>query len=99
MDGLGNPKAYDREAHARFTVLMERWGDATCVAESRRARHAMRAGVAACDYPAPGDKRARHALRIAIRELAQQAGDTPIIAEWRRRFDRARSPRHPHLVH
>jgi hypothetical protein len=38
-------------------------------------------------------------LRIAIRELAQQAGDTPVIADWRGRFDRVRPPTHPHLVH
>jgi hypothetical protein len=99
MNSLGNPRAYDCEAHARFTALMERWGDSAFVAENRRARHAMRAGVTACDYPAPADKRGRHALRIAIRELAQQSGDTPIIAEWRRHFDRARPPSHPHLVH
>jgi hypothetical protein len=99
MDPLGNRRAYDRDAHLQFTALMECWGDAAFVAEKRRATEAMRARMHARDYRAPHDRRARHALRIAIRELAQQAGDTPVIADWRGRFDRVRPPTHPHLVH
>ena len=33
------------------------------------------------------DAKGRHALRIAIRELAQQTGDSDIIDAWRSRFD------------
>jgi hypothetical protein len=99
MDNLGNPTAYDRGAHARFTALMERWGDAAFLVEKKRATRAMRAGVDARRYRAPADAKGRHAVRIAIRELAQQIGDTDAIDDWRSRFDRVRPPSHPHLVH
>ncbi|NIM28336.1 MAG: hypothetical protein GTO67_15160 [Gammaproteobacteria bacterium] len=99
MDALGNRTAYDRRAHENFSALMQRWGDPVFMAEKRRATAAMRARICARDYQAPADRRGRHALRIAIRELAQEAGETPIIANWRARFDRVRPPSHPHLVH
>ncbi len=99
MDNLGNRKAYDRDAHAQFTALMERWGDAAFLEEKQRAVRAMRAGVDARRYRAPADRKGRHALRIAIRELAQQTGDADVIDAWRSRFDRLRPPAHPHLVH
>ena len=60
---------------------------------------AIRAGEDPCHYRAPGDAKGRYALRIAIRELAQQQGDSDIIRAWRARFDRVRAPDHPHLVH
>ena len=99
MDHLGRRKDYDRNAHRQFAALMERWGDCAFVAEKHRATEAMLAGVDARHYEAPAASNARHALRIAIRELAQQTGDANIIAGWRRRFDRVRPPTHPHLVH
>ena len=99
MDNLGNRKAYDRDAHAHFTALMERWGDAAFLAEKQRATRAMRAGVDAHRYRAPADAKGRHALRIAIRERAQQMGDTAVIDAWRSRFDRVPPPTHPHLAH
>ena len=99
MDNLGNPTPYDRGAHARFTALMERWGDAAFLAEKKRATCAMGAGMDARHYRVPADTKGRHALRIAIRELAQQIGETNAIDDWRARFDRVRPPSHPHLVH
>jgi hypothetical protein len=99
MDNLGNRTAYDRGAHARFTALMERWGDTAFLTEKKRATRAMRDRVDARRYRAPANTKGRHALRIAIRELAQQIGETDTIDDWRRRFDRVRPPSHPHLVH
>ncbi len=99
MDNMGHRKDFDREAHARFTALMECWGDTAFVVEKKRAKSAMRAGVAARDYRAPAHRKGRQALRIAIRELAQEIGDMDVVTDWRRRFDRAHAPRHPHLVH
>ncbi len=99
MDNLGNRTAYDRDAHARFTALMERWGDAAFLAEKKRATHAMRDGVDARRYRAPTGRKGRQALRIAIRELAQQIGETHAIHDWRRRFDGMRPSSHPHLAH
>jgi hypothetical protein len=98
-DNLGNRTAYDRGAHAHFTALMERWGDAAFLAEKKRATHAMRDGLDACRYRAPADRKGRQALRIAIRELTQQMAECKSIDDWRRRFDRMRPPPHPHLVH
>ena len=88
VDNLGNPTAYDREAHGHFTALMERWGDPAFLAEKRRARRAMRAGLDPRRYRPPADARTRLALRIAIRELAHQMDDPDIIEPWRSRFDR-----------
>lgn len=98
-DNLGNPTPYDHGAHAQFTALMERWGDAAFLVEKKRATCAMGAGMDARHYRAPADTKGRHALRIAIRELAQQNGETNAIDDWRARFDRVRPPSHPHLVH
>jgi hypothetical protein len=92
IDNLGNRKAYDRDAHAQFTALMERWGDASFLAERQRATRALRTGMDARHYQAPADAKGRYALRIAIRELAQQMGDSDIIEAWRTRFDRLRPP-------
>ena len=77
MDGLGNPKAYDREAHARFTVLMERWGDATCVAENRRARHAMRA-VAGSHT----DASVRNSFKIRAASAARAGRSRAFPSRW-----------------
>jgi len=99
MDNLGNDKGYMGALHARFDALMRRWGDADFLAEKRRAADAMRATVAARDYRPPEGRQGRVALRVAIRELAQQLGETPTINEWRRRFDRVRPPPHAHAVH
>jgi len=99
MDNLGKRIAYDRDAHAQFTSLLERWGDTRFLAERQRTMGAIRAGEDPCHYRAPGDAKGRYALRIAIRELAQQQGDSDIIRAWRARFDRVRAPDHPHLVH
>ena len=93
-DPLAGHKAYDGEAHARFTALMERWGDPHYLAERQRAMGAMRAGVDARRYRAPTDAKGRRALRIAIRELAQQrdtSTDSGLIDDWRRRFDAAKA--------
>ena len=95
-DNLGNRTAYDRDAHGQFTALMERWGDASFLAERQRTIRAVRAGVDAHRYQAPTNAKGRYALRIAIRELAQQMGDTDIIEAWRRRFDRVRPPTSSH---
>lgn len=99
MDNLGERRAYDGDAHAHFTNLLERWGDARFLAERQRAMHAIRAGEDARRYQAPGDAKGRCAMRIAIRELAQQMGASDVIHAWRGRFDRVRAPDHPHLVH
>lgn len=99
MDNLGRRKPYDRDAHAQFARLLRDWGDPDFLAEKHRAREAMGARVDAHAYRPPGDRKGRHALRIAIRELAQEGGDAHVLAEWRKRFDRVRAPAHPHLVH
>ena len=88
MDNLGNRKAYDRDAHAQFTALMERWGDTSVLAERQRTIQAVAAGVDAGRHKAPADAKGRNALRVAIRELAQQTGNSDIIDAWRTRFDR-----------
>lgn len=99
VDNLGRRKAYDSEAHAAFTTVLERWGDPRFLAERQRAMQAIRAGEDPRSYQAPGDANGRHAMRIAIRELAQQLGTNDVIQAWRSRFDRVRAPEHPHLVH
>ena len=99
VDNLGNRKDFDRDAHARFTALLERWGDASYLAEKQRAILAIRAGADARRYRAPADAKGRQALRIAIRELTQQMGGGGAVDAWRSRFDRVRPPSHPHLVH
>ena len=83
-----NRKAYDRDAHAQFTALMERWGDTSVLAERQRTIQAVAAGVDAGRHKAPADAKGRNALRVAIRELAQQTGNSDIIDAWRTRFDR-----------
>lgn len=99
MDNLGHRKPYDRDAHGHFTELLESWGDAAFLAEKKRASEAMRAGADARDYQPPADSKSRHALRIAIREHAQEGGNVRVLRSWRMRFDRVRAPSHPHLVH
>lgn len=99
MNSLGHRKPYDRDAHARFAKLMRQWGDADFVAEKERAREAMRARADAGDYRPPTDRKGRDALRIAIREHAQEGGDARVLSDWRTRFDRMRAPSHPHLAH
>jgi hypothetical protein len=99
MDNLGKRKAYDRDAHAQFSALMQRWGDPVCNAERERAMQAIRAGVDPGRYRTPDSAKGRRALRIAIRESAQQMGASDIIDAWRRRFDRPRGRSDRHLVH
>lgn len=99
LDRLGRRRPYDPHAHARFDGLLEAWGDPAFVAEKRRATVAMESGLAPRSFHPPADRRGRQALRVAIRELAQRAGETTVILDWRRRFDPARVPGHPHGAH
>ena len=86
-DELGRDRPYDASAHAHFESLLERWGDARHVAEKRKARSAITAGMPAADYPLPDSRAARLGLRLAVRQIAVAAPQTPAIGAWRARFD------------
>jgi hypothetical protein len=87
LDSLGRGKAFDGVAQRGFSQLLERFGDGHFLAEKRRARQAMAAGTSPERYRAPPDRPGRSALRIAIREAAQQGDDPDLVTRWRARYD------------
>ena len=78
----------DDEARALLAGLNGGPSGGPDVAANGGGAEAVAAGVDAGRHKAPADAKGRNALRVAIRELAQQTGNSDIIDAWRTRFDR-----------
>ncbi|WP_333834763.1 DUF6925 family protein [Rubrimonas sp.] len=87
-DPLGRSTPFDAEAHAAFARLSAVWAPAVAASVKTAALTALEAGQAAEDFPAPQDRHARAALRIALRQQRWVKGPDPLLDAWRAHFDR-----------
>ncbi len=87
-DPMGRATPYDADADAAFARLSAVWGPRPCAAAKAAARDALARGLAPDAFEAPGDRHARAALRIALRQERWRKGASPQLDAWRARFDR-----------
>lgn len=85
FDAMGKRHGFDAAAHARFQVLLSRFGLPMLAAEKARVAVAARAAAA---YAPPADRHGRAAMRVALRQLAATTPDLPGLAALRAVHDR-----------
>lgn len=89
FDALGRRRAFDPSFHARFQALLEHWALPAYRDEKARLMEAVATGRDPAGYAAPKTRLGRTALRVALRQLAQNEGEGDALGAWRRAFDRA----------
>lgn len=87
-DAMGNPTRWDEPAHARFQALLVAFGDSDLVALKADVAALVQSGQGPDSLPMPADKLARHAVRVALRQLAAAARQLPALHDWLAVFDR-----------
>ena len=86
-DGLGRPRAFDRDAARQFKTLLERFGDPALVALMRRAQQAIAAGLTPDAFEPPRSRIQRSALRVYLRRAWFESGDSEMLPIWWAAFD------------
>jgi hypothetical protein len=94
-DGMGEPKAFGRDAHEDFQALLARHGPTAYVAEKARVADAALGRAAPDAFLPPETRLERAAARIALRQLRQTHGESPALDRWLARFDRDRDGERP----
>ncbi|MBM3222735.1 MAG: hypothetical protein FJZ47_02880 [Candidatus Tectomicrobia bacterium] len=88
-DALGQPRPFDRAAYADFQTLLETFGDPELRQLKALVAQSVQAGRSPEDCLLPETRAGRATVRVAIRQLAQLDGDSPVLASWRQAFDRS----------
>lgn len=87
-DAHGRRQTFDFAKHEAFQRLLCEHGDPLCVKAKAETITAIRAGRP--PFAQPSYNRAqRLARRVALRQIAQTDGPSPLLAAWRKVFDRA----------
>jgi hypothetical protein len=86
-DGLGRPRAFDREAFQGFEVLLDRFGEPALVELKRRTKQAIAAGIAPDAFEAPRSRFGRHATRVHLRQARFDNGEGERLSAWSAAFD------------
>ena len=81
-DAMGHPRAFDAIAQNSCESLLARFGDPTLSAVKQALRKAVADGASPETFAAPATKFERHALRVALRQIAAAAPETPQLAGW-----------------
>lgn len=85
-DTHGRRRPFDAAKHETFQALLLALGDLACIKAKSETVGAVRAARPPLD--APSYSRAqRLARRVALRQLAQTDGPSPVLAEWQKVFD------------
>jgi hypothetical protein len=87
-DALGRAQPFDGAAHRAFQALLGRFGDPAALDVKARVWRAVRAGKGPEAAPTRLDRAGRAARRVALRQLIPLDGDSPVLAAWRKAFDR-----------
>ncbi len=94
-DGMGERRAFEREAHEVFQALLAHHGPAAYVAEKTRIMDAALGGAAPDAFPPPETRLGRAAARIALRQLRETHGQSPALDRWLAHFDSDREGERP----
>lgn len=84
-DALGHTRPFDANALAGFEALLARFGAPALNAAKQHVRAAVIAGDDPAGFAVPGSRFERHAMRVALRQLA--AAGTADIEDWLRVHD------------
>ncbi|MDX3806973.1 DUF6925 family protein [Bosea thiooxidans] len=87
-DMMGHMRAFAPADHARFEDLLARFGSPELLAIKRSARAAIAAGSDPRNFVPPQGRFGRHALRVALRQLAVADAFAPSLKHWSALFDR-----------
>lgn len=82
QDEHGHVRQFDTAAYWRFDAWLAQFGEPTYVAEKQALFAHVRAGRRPHDVPRACSRLTRNARRIAVRQLAQLDGASPILAAW-----------------
>ncbi|MEO9779496.1 MAG: hypothetical protein ABJH07_05510 [Sedimentitalea sp.] len=92
---LGEDKTFDPEAFDRFQTLLADWGINEYTEQKRGGWCALDAGQTPETWEEPRTRVARAGLRNAIRQWRRQRGDSDLVVEWARAFDRGEADADP----
>lgn len=81
-DAMGRSRPFDRPAHERFANLLDRFGDPDLSAIKRALRNAVATETDPLDFPMPQTRFGRHALRVAVRQLAAMSSGATAPKGW-----------------
>lgn len=95
MGRLGEDKDFDAMAFNAFQALLNSWGPEEYAREKQGVWAALDAGAAPETWSEPGTRVARAGLRNAIRQWRRQHGDSDLIADWARAFDKGEADADP----
>jgi hypothetical protein len=90
-DAHARRQPFDAAKHEAFQTLLAAYGDRACNNAKRETIAAVRAGEPPRDVPSYS-RAERLARRVALRQLAQVDGASPLLAAWAKAFDRAAEP-------
>ena len=81
-DGLGRARPFDAMRHAAFQRLLSRFGDRASLAVKAHILSAVAAGQGPFAVPSGGDRFARAAIRIALRQFRTSGLTSPSLPAW-----------------
>jgi len=87
-DTLDRPRPFDYVAHESFQSLLRDFGDPALVRLKETVIEAVRADREPDGVVRPASRAGRTTMRVALRQLAHTDGHRPVLAAWRRAFDR-----------
>lgn len=86
-DAMGRARPWDAPDHRQFQDMLARFGDPALLAMKQEVQARVAAGAAPGDFPEPEHKIARHALKVALRQLYFGAAPAPALPNWLAAFD------------
>jgi hypothetical protein len=89
-DSFGRSRPFQPVRHAAFQKLLARYGTPQLIDIKRRVIDAVLAGRAPSFIPMVGDRFARTAVRIALRQLRATEANTPALPAWLAAHDAAK---------
>ena len=87
-DAFGHRRPFQLERHAAFQTLLTRYGDSELVDIKRRVVESVVAGQGPSEVGMAGDRFARAAVRVALRQLQAVEGKSPALVAWLSAYDR-----------
>lgn len=88
FDREGLPKRFDAAEHHAFQSLLTSYGEAQAVEVKQAVWRTVRAGAPPHALDNLSDRRSRIAARVALRQIFQMDGSSPLLSEWRSTLER-----------
>ncbi|MGN6095184.1 MAG: DUF6925 family protein [Bosea sp. (in: a-proteobacteria)] len=86
-DAMGRPRALDAAAFQRFENLLHAFGDPARIAVKQAVIADLSAGRGPEARPDPGNRFARHSVKVALRQQTAAGGHGTLLKTWLAAFD------------